>query len=135
MTYIPVEVFIECIQTSGIKDRYEYYELHDRGIVPIDLMPKKPSYAYKSSYHLSPEAKAYQRAYQQSPDVRAHRKAYYNTPEAKAKQKAYYNTPEYRAYQRARHQRPDVRARKKTEARARYLQEKLSKKLASKHTK
>ena len=134
MTYVPVEVFIECVQTSGIKDRYEYYELYDRGMVPTDLMPKKPAYTYKSSYHLSPEAKAYQKAYQLSPKVVARKKAYQQTPEQKAKQKAYYQTPEYKAYQRARYQRPEVKARKNASARA-YYERNLSKKLASKHTK
>ena len=43
MNYIPVEVFIECMQTSGIKSKYEYYELHNRDIVPTDLMPKSPA--------------------------------------------------------------------------------------------
>ncbi|SVD06921.1 uncharacterized protein METZ01_LOCUS359775 [marine metagenome] len=100
MTYIPVEVFIECVQTSGIKDRYEYYELHRRGIVPTDLMPKSPAVAYVNTY---------QKARYQRPEVKAYRKAYQKRPEAKARMKAWRASPEYKANQ----QRPEVIARRK----------------------
>lgn len=114
MTYVPVEVFIECMRASGIKDRYEYYELHRRGIVPTDLMPKSPALTYKSSFHLSPEAKAYQKAYQQSPKWKAYRKspkakeyrkAYRKSPKAEEYRKAYRQLPEQIAYHKAYYQR------------------------------
>ena len=106
MTYIQVEVFIECMQTSGIKSKYEYYELHNRGIVPTDLMPKSPAVEYNNTYQKayrqlpkviakkevyaqSPEGKAYQKAYQKKPKCKANRAVYRTTPEAKARQKAY----------------------------------------------
>ena len=101
MTYIPVDVFIECMQTSGIKSKYEYYELHNRGIVPTDLMPKSPALTYKSSYQQTPKWKAYQKAHQQSPKVKAHRKL----PEQRAYQKAYRQLPYQKAYHKAYYQR------------------------------
>ena len=89
MTYIPVEVFIECMQTSGIKSKYEYYELHNRGIVPTDLMPKSPAVEYNNTY---------QKAYRQLPKVIAKKEVYAQSPEGKAYQKAYQHSPKYKAY-------------------------------------
>tara|TARA_B100001245_G_scaffold144283_1_gene107707 strand:+ start:136 stop:513 length:378 start_codon:yes stop_codon:yes gene_type:complete len=122
MTYIPVDVFIECMQTSGIKSKYEYYELHNRGIVPTDLMPKSPALeynntyqkarraspegiAYRKAYQKTPEAKAYHKAYRITPEVIARRKAWRKTPEQNAKQKAWRASPESKAYHKAYYQR------------------------------
>ena len=135
MTYIPVDVFIECFQTSGIKSKYEYYELHDRGIVPTDLMPKYPVLEYGDTYQQSPKIRARKKAYRESPENREKAKAHQQTPEWKAYQKAFYQRPEQIARRKAYRERPDVRARKKANQKAWYLREKLSKKLASKHTK
>jgi len=92
MTYIPVDVFIECMQTSGIKDRYEYYELHDRGIAPTDLMPKNPAIEYNDTYT---------KAYRKKSEVKARRRAYQQTPEGKARKKAYQHSPEQIAWRKA----------------------------------
>ena len=124
MTYIPVDVFIECVQTSGIKSKYEYYELHRRGIVPTDLMPLHPAMEYNNTYHKQhrqkPEVKKRQQVYQQTPKVKAYRKspeykaklkayqkACRESPEAKAYQKAYQQSPKWKAYHKAYRESPE----------------------------
>ena len=92
MTYIPVEVFIECMRTSGIKDRYEYYELHRRGIVPTDLMPKNPAIEYNNTY---------QKAYRQTSKSKAWQKAYQQSPKHKAAKRTCQQSPKYKAYHKA----------------------------------
>jgi len=99
MTYIPIDVFAECMRNGGVKSKYEYYELWDRGMVPTKLMPRAAAIVYgDATYHKSPKIRALRKIRQQKPEYKAKRKAhgkvYNNLPKVKAhrhaRQKVYY---------------------------------------------
>jgi len=43
---IPYEIFSTLMQESGVHNQWEYQELYDRKIVPIDLVPRNPANEY-----------------------------------------------------------------------------------------
>ena len=128
MTYVPYEVFTECVRVGGIENQYEYQELHRRKILPTKLVPKNPSRCYKkhSKYagqikqimakkygrKYNPKNKQARRLYQkitrQLPEVKALTKAHNSIPEVKARHLA-----NARISHKKRRQVPEVKARNK----------------------
>jgi len=43
---IPYEIFSTLMQKSGVHNQWEYQELYDRKIVPVDLVPRNPAEVY-----------------------------------------------------------------------------------------
>ena len=120
MTYVSLQVFTECMRSTGIQDKDEYQELYDHGILPTKLMPRSPSTHYlpkikrikikrntnklfeeKYGRKLNPNNKEDYRLrrkiYSEIPEVKAHRAVYHQLPEVVAKRK----TDEYKARHKA----------------------------------
>jgi hypothetical protein len=43
---IPYEIFSTLMQESGVHNQWEYQELYDKKIVPVDLVPRNPADVY-----------------------------------------------------------------------------------------
>ena len=46
MTMIPYEIFSTLMQESGVHNQWEYQELYDRKIAPVNLVPRDPAVVY-----------------------------------------------------------------------------------------